>query len=256
MWLGTPKMGGLGALGVGAFFGVFFGVCMTAWVAIVRRRDGAVTGSLSRSDRVQLNRAARAGEPPADPALDQAALALIERRRGQVRWSSKAGPWIFGAMALIGVMETVSTHSVVSPCLTVADVGLIIVMRASTARQTTRLDLLERAIRERSADGPPSASGDAADSSQPSDIRGLGTRGTRLIPIVAIVVVGLVLTTVDGEKLWHERADSEVDGPMGHSRRRSRRHCRCIPCTRSARSRTGRSSTTGSISRRGTDRAP
>jgi hypothetical protein len=61
MWQGTPKTSGLGALGVGAFFGVFFGACMTDWVAIVRRRDRAVTGSLSRSDRVELNRAARAG---------------------------------------------------------------------------------------------------------------------------------------------------------------------------------------------------
>jgi hypothetical protein len=37
-------------------------------------------------------------------------------------------------MALIGVVETVSTHSVVSFCLTVADVGLIIITRVSTAR--------------------------------------------------------------------------------------------------------------------------
>src|SRR5438552_16180705 len=77
-----------GAIGAG----FFFAVVMTTFVAVTRRRDRAAAGPAGIPDRIAVARALRTGEAPETRSLDQPLLALVERRRQQLRWASKVNP--------------------------------------------------------------------------------------------------------------------------------------------------------------------
>jgi hypothetical protein len=149
-WL-TEAVSGLGALLSGAAFGVFFAGFMTGWLALQRRRDNAATGNAPSPDRVELARAVRTGEPPADHALDPAVLRLVDRRRVQIRRAKRAFPWVFGTITLAGLVNAVSTHSVVQYAMVALLVAVAVSSWMSSGRGLARMDRLEAAIRERSA---------------------------------------------------------------------------------------------------------
>jgi hypothetical protein len=78
---------------------------MTGVVAAARRRDRNTTGDLSRSAQTAMALAARTGEPPADRALDEPLLALIERRRTQHRRSLILTPLVMVGPLLYSLLE-------------------------------------------------------------------------------------------------------------------------------------------------------
>ena len=130
-------------------FGLAFGAWMTAFVAVTRRRDQRAAGPLRIPDRVVTARALRAGEVPTDKALDQPLLSLIERRRRQLRWASKVNPWLFGGLAVAGMITLVAEHDATSLLYAVLFVAFLVYLRRASVRGAARLDRLESAIRHR-----------------------------------------------------------------------------------------------------------
>jgi hypothetical protein len=54
-------------------------------LAVARRRERKITGTGGRADQVVFARAIRTGEAPADTSLGGPLLALVRRRRTQLR---------------------------------------------------------------------------------------------------------------------------------------------------------------------------
>jgi hypothetical protein len=145
-WLADPDVTALGALFLMIFGGLGFSGLMTAWLAAVRRRDHDVLGDLTRSDRIEMARAARTGELPLDRALDRPMLALIERRRTQNRRSRVSLPFGGGAIALITAANALSTGSWWYWAHAAALTALVIAGTIQATRNVTKLDRLETAI--------------------------------------------------------------------------------------------------------------
>ncbi len=133
------------------FLGLAFGTWMTAFVAVTCCRDQVAAGPLGIPDRVVIARALRTGELPIDEALDQPLLSLIERRRRQLRWASKVYPWLFGGLAVVGLVTVVAEHDAVSLLYVVLYLAVLVYLRRSSVRGAARLYRLESAIRHRSS---------------------------------------------------------------------------------------------------------
>jgi hypothetical protein len=129
--------------------GLGFGAAMTAVTAVWRRRDTAAAGRRGGSERVLMERALRTGELPADPSLDPALMALITRRRSQLNWGRKAGPWVFGTLAVMSVLIALVHWPYVF--YAVVFIGFLVWGCRSSARSEQRLNSLEQALRARVA---------------------------------------------------------------------------------------------------------
>ncbi len=132
------------------FAGLLFGASMTVFIAVMRRRDQRAAGPSGIPNRSAVVHALRTGELPSDEALDPPLLALIERRRRQLRWASKINPWFFGCLGALAVIDVVAEHDAVSVVYAGTYVAFLVYMRHAVNRGVTRLDRLESAIRDRS----------------------------------------------------------------------------------------------------------
>ncbi|GLY73457.1 hypothetical protein [Actinoallomurus iriomotensis] len=131
-------------------FAVFFSAWMSLIVFLARRRERAAVGELPPATRVEVNRALRVGDAPREPDLDQAAMALIEWRRGKLARSMRTGPWIWGLVLVLVALSMVIEPNVFHLVMIVYYAVLSIVVMVSARRQRTRLDRAERAVRLRS----------------------------------------------------------------------------------------------------------
>ncbi|MBW8485833.1 DUF6404 family protein [Actinomadura parmotrematis] len=124
--------------------GVLFGATMTFLLLRSRRRDVAAAGT-TRVTPIDL--ALRRGQAPADPADDDAALALIARRRRQLRTSYRYNPILAGALAVLGALQ-----ALLNPWWWLAAAfwaAMIPVSVLGIRRAQSRLDTAETTIRTR-----------------------------------------------------------------------------------------------------------
>ncbi|MFC9976311.1 hypothetical protein ACFVH6_36000 [Spirillospora sp. NPDC127200] len=139
-----PAFGSL--LALGAAFGVLFGGAMTVALVLMRRRERARIGHLSREQLTDVTRALRTGEPAADPGLDEATLAQARHRRAQLRTAARRNPWLYGAFAALSVLNSVLNDSPGWYLLVALFLALIVLTFVTTPRALARLDILEAAI--------------------------------------------------------------------------------------------------------------
>jgi O-antigen/teichoic acid export membrane protein len=130
-------------------FALLFSALMTLWVYVLRRRETAAIGELPAAARIEIARALRLGEAPREPALDEKALGVIDRRRGQVRRSTKIGPWLWGLALLLNLVPIVLEPSVFHVAMLVYYAALCVVVTIALRRQKDRLNRAEQAIRAR-----------------------------------------------------------------------------------------------------------
>jgi hypothetical protein len=102
MWLIPPHQ----PVGVAVLGGMFFGLFMTGWIAVQRRRDRA-SSKVDIDGVADLDRAIRKGTVPVDPELRPAMAGLVERRRRQFAWARIFCPIVFGLFVLLGVFLVV-----------------------------------------------------------------------------------------------------------------------------------------------------
>jgi hypothetical protein len=131
--------------------GLLFGISMTIWMAVMRRRDRAAAGDGNGSRRVALVRALRTGTPPKDGSLDQPLRGLVKRRRAQLRWASRMNPIVFGAFTVLAVWLALAENAVMW-FYAVGFLGFLVWTNRSAKRSKVRLDKLEVELRGR-ADG-------------------------------------------------------------------------------------------------------
>ncbi|RAY16861.1 hypothetical protein DPM19_01455 [Actinomadura craniellae] len=148
----TPDADAGYALVAGVLGGLFFALVMGAFLRIARGRDRAVTGDLSRADAVEVARAGRTGELPAERDLDGPMLDLIKRRREQYRRSSVSGPLVLGAIALLHVGNALNTGVGWWWAGAALMVTLLVWTRVQAQRNLAKLDRLETAINSRPHD--------------------------------------------------------------------------------------------------------
>ncbi|WP_067485700.1 hypothetical protein [Actinomadura hibisca] len=134
----------------GAAFGVLFAAAMTAVLVLMRRREQARIGHLSRGQLIDVTRALRTGEPAADPGLDTATLAQARHRRDQLHVARRRNPWLYGALAALGVLNAVLNDAPGWYLETALFLVLIVLTFVSTPRALARLDALETAVQARS----------------------------------------------------------------------------------------------------------
>ncbi|MBO2454481.1 hypothetical protein J4573_45850 [Actinomadura barringtoniae] len=140
----------LGAVVGAVVAGLVFGAVMTGVVAGFRRRQEQAIGPRSRAELIALNRSARLGKPPEDPALDEAALHLISVRRTALSSGlNRLGPWILAALAALQLMRAIADPGFISIGGTVFFAALAVVSPFATRRQIAKLDRLETAIQAR-----------------------------------------------------------------------------------------------------------
>jgi hypothetical protein len=150
-WLLTPEPDVSAALAGGVLFGLCFPAVVTFAAAKERRRlDEAAGTALRRRDRLELARAARVGEPPADPALDRPMLALLERRLAQTKSAARTNPWIFGALALFSLLRASDDGNPQAYAGTAVFLVFLIASPKILNRKAARLQRLEQHIRTRS----------------------------------------------------------------------------------------------------------
>jgi hypothetical protein len=121
---------------------------MTGTTVLVRRRDRAVAGELSRADKVAVARAARTGALPADRKLDDRMLALVTRRRKQNRDSLLYGPLMFGVLVVFAIIQALSGDArfwVLAALMLVLLISTVIQGRSNLAK----LDRLATALMNR-----------------------------------------------------------------------------------------------------------
>jgi hypothetical protein len=133
----------------GVLFAVFYSALMSLWVFLARHRERTAVGELSPAARVDLNRALRTGEAPREPALDQAALALIDRRRDRAERALRATPWLYGLVLVTVVINVVLEPSVFHFVFLALYLALVPAAVVSTRRQLARLNHADHAIRAR-----------------------------------------------------------------------------------------------------------
>ncbi|SEG93398.1 hypothetical protein SAMN04489712_13843 [Thermomonospora echinospora] len=149
MWLLMPQADAWSALAGGVAFGVGFPAFITSSVVRERRRLRETAGDLSRQDLLALARAVRVGEPPADPALDRPLLAMLERRRTQLESAARSNPWIFGALAAVGLLRAFTEGEPRVYAGTAVLLVLLIVSLKLLSMRRTRLERLEQQISAR-----------------------------------------------------------------------------------------------------------
>lgn len=139
--------GGTGprSLADGIFRGVFFAVPMTAISAVARRRDDATSGRHSQTQQTVMARSLRTGELPADPSLWSPLLALIERRRNQLAWSDRYGPWVFGSMIVLSLLLAIADPLYL--IYGIFFVGMLVGTRRASTKSRERLTQLDWSIR-------------------------------------------------------------------------------------------------------------
>ena len=130
--------------------GFLVGAWMAIFVAVTRRRDQRAAGPHGIPSRVAIARSLRSGELPADQALDQPLLGLIERRRRQLRSARKFNPGFFATLGVFAVVDMVIEHNAASVVYAGLYLGLLVYLRRASVRSAARLDRLESAIRQRS----------------------------------------------------------------------------------------------------------
>ncbi|MBO2457021.1 outer membrane protein assembly factor BamB family protein [Actinomadura violacea] len=159
---------------------------------------------LPAADRPAVARALRKCVPPADPSLDEPALALSAYTRGQIR---RYG-WIYlfppvGLLILSAAM-LIASHEERRLGTTIVWIGVAIVTPASAVRRLVRLERLEAAIRARDENATT----------------GPGHRRRMRAPSAATAtIVAGILVIASG--LWlqwdahRDRPDWTIDGPHG-----------------------------------------
>jgi hypothetical protein len=125
--------------------GLLAAVFTTGLLAVIRRRGRVVTEDGQVLDPVAVARAFRTGDLPEEPSGDEAFLAMIQRRRSQLGWVSRVGPWLVGSAVLLGLVGATHNISWIG-----FPVGYAILWRAGAARRSSRLDQLESSLRGRS----------------------------------------------------------------------------------------------------------
>lgn len=128
--------------------GLLFGIGMTIWMSLMRRRDQAAAGDDAVSRRVAIARALRTGTAPADRSLDQSLRGLIQRRRAQLRWARRANPIVFGAFAVLAVGLALGGHAVMW-FYAIGSVGILVWTNRSATRSSLRLTSLEAQLEGR-----------------------------------------------------------------------------------------------------------
>jgi hypothetical protein len=131
--------------------GLLFGILMTIWMSVMRRRDRDAAGDDAVSHPVAIARALRTGTAPQDRSLDQPLRGLVERRQAQLRWASRANPVVFGAFAVLAVALAVTGNAVMW-FYAIADVAILVWASRSATRSSLRLANLEAELHSR-ADG-------------------------------------------------------------------------------------------------------
>lgn len=101
-WLWPPHE----SVGAAAIGGVLFGLFMTGWIALQRRRDRA-SSKVDTGSIADLDRAIKQGTLPADPALRAAMARLVQRRRQQMGWVRIFSPVVFGLALLLSIFLVV-----------------------------------------------------------------------------------------------------------------------------------------------------
>ena len=121
----------------------------TAVLTVAGLADRRFRRMWSRTERIAMARAYRSGEPPADPVLERAVLAMTARKGRILRWQARYGPW---SIALLGVADLASVISdrvgTGLPCF-VFFAAAVAYTRIAPPRSLRRLDRLETAIGER-----------------------------------------------------------------------------------------------------------
>ncbi|MBO2447261.1 hypothetical protein J4573_09210 [Actinomadura barringtoniae] len=124
--------------------GALVGLVTAVAINRVRYADEAATGMLTRAERIELKRATRTGRAPADPNLAYQAMALIEGRRQQIRVATRWGPWIYGAFALLSILQARANPWWYA--LTVFWALWLAYALVGGRYQRSRLDRIERAV--------------------------------------------------------------------------------------------------------------
>ncbi|MEW2359157.1 hypothetical protein [Spirillospora sp. NPDC029432] len=151
----TPGTSALGAVVAAILFGPAFAAMMTAWLALVRRRDRDATGDLDRDDEARMVHAARTGRLPDDRALDDPMLALIDRRRRQNRSALILNPPLFSGLILISITTIRSSGNDWWWAFAAYCLAMIAVSTHQAIRNIRRLDRLRVAIIARSGESRP-----------------------------------------------------------------------------------------------------
>jgi hypothetical protein len=157
--VGPARMSLLARVALMVSVAIAMGAYVTFVVWLFRRREEGVVGALPPAARVDVAHALRVGTAPGDPALDEAALALIDRRRTK----AKRTKWVLRSIWVV-VLAFVVTTEVVRPSVShLAMVVLYLVLPVasfvSLRRQFERFDRSERAIRDRAAEARPAGRG-------------------------------------------------------------------------------------------------
>jgi hypothetical protein len=150
-WWIAPGAASLVRVVGGMLFAVLLSALMTLLRYVFRRRETAIVGELPRASRIELARALRLGEAPGDPALDEKALAVIDRRSGQFRRSMRILPWLWGLVLLFALVPLAVVPSAYHVARLVYYAVLVAVLMISSRRQGNRLNRAEQAIRARLA---------------------------------------------------------------------------------------------------------
>jgi hypothetical protein len=147
-WVGPGRAPTVPIVG-GVLGAVFYSAFMSLLVFLARRRERAATGELSPAARIDVNRALRIGAAPREPALDRAALTLINWRRDQAKRTLKTTPWFWGLLLVIGVTNVIVEPNVFHIVSMVLYLVLAATLVVATRHRLARLDHADQAIHAR-----------------------------------------------------------------------------------------------------------
>jgi hypothetical protein len=129
--------------------GLCFSTLMTTWSALMRRRDRATAGTSHVTRAAPIALALRTGRAPSDRQWDTALLGLVDRRRAQLGWATRANPVVFGGFMLLSVVLAVAERSVVWVGNAVLYAGFAFWLRRSSRRSYHHLARLESELKSR-----------------------------------------------------------------------------------------------------------
>ncbi|MQY04178.1 hypothetical protein ACRB68_22290 [Actinomadura sp. RB68] len=147
VWLADRDAGWAFPVIGGLLAGAAFGGLLAFLTQRSLNRDKAATGTGTRGEVLTLNRAIGRGRPPEDPALDEAALTLIARRRRQLRFTYRWNPLLCAFLAVLALLQALTT-----PLWYIAVAFWVLMIPAtlvSARRSQARLDAVETAVRAR-----------------------------------------------------------------------------------------------------------
>ncbi len=120
---------------------------MSFCFVVMRRRDQKASGITTNAAFKVMAKAMRSGELPNDRALDQPLLAIIRRRRPELRRASILTPCMFGGFAVLSLLLAI--HHPIWLIYTAGSAVFGIGLAVSMQRSKTRFARLEARVGHR-----------------------------------------------------------------------------------------------------------